>query len=111
MGVDLPLATALSVVFVLLGAGYENLLWAFQIGFIGSVAFGLGVLLLVNHDGRWGWRDVAGWFLSLAGLMFSGISVTMVTVAGLTVLMRRGVRQAALTVAVPGSRLPGLVRH
>lgn len=102
LGVDLPVATALSVVFLLLGAGAENLLWAFQIGFIGSVAFGLGALLLVNHDGRWDWRDYAAWFVSVAGLMFSGISVTMVTVAGLTVLMRRGVRQAALTVAVPG---------
>jgi hypothetical protein len=71
-------------------------------GFIGSVAFGLAALLLVNHDGGWRGRDVAAWFVSIAGLMFSGISVTMVIVAGLTVLMRRGVRQAALTVAVPG---------
>ncbi|HEV2761257.1 MAG TPA: hypothetical protein VGV86_16980, partial [Acidimicrobiales bacterium] len=47
-GVDGPLATALSAVYVLLGAGYENLLWAFQIGFIGSVALGFAALLLVN---------------------------------------------------------------
>ncbi|MGI8809731.1 MAG: hypothetical protein ACR2KK_18205 [Acidimicrobiales bacterium] len=101
-GVDVYIATALSAVFVLLGAGYENLLWAFQIGFIGSVALGLAAILLVNHGGRWAGRDVAAWFVSVAGLMFSGVSVTMVTVAGITVLMRRGVRQAALTVAVPG---------
>lgn len=101
-GVDAALATALSAVFVLLGAGYENLLWAFQIGFIGSVALGLAALLLVNHAGRWGRRDVGAWFVSIAGLMFSGVSVTMVTVAGITVLMRRGLRQAALTVAAPG---------
>ncbi len=101
-GVDLPVATALTAVFALLGAGYENLLWAFQIGFIGSIAFGMAALLLVNHDGRWRARDVAAWFVSIAGLMFSGLSVTMVFIAGLTVLMRRGIRQAALTVAVPG---------
>ena len=86
-GVDVPLATALSAVYVLLGAGHENLLWAFQIGFIGSLALGMAVLLLVNHGGRWGGRDFAAWALSVAGLMFSGVSVTMVTVAGLTVLM------------------------
>jgi hypothetical protein len=102
-GVDQTVATAVAAVFTVLGAGYENLLWAFQIGFIGSVALGMAVLLLVNHDGRWGGRDVAGWAVSIVGLMFSGISVTMVTVAGLAVLMRRGWRHAALTVSVPGA--------
>ena len=101
-GVDQTIATAMAAVFTVLGAGYENLLWAFQIGFIGSVALGMAGLLLVNHDGRWGGRDVAGWLVSTAGLMFSGISVTMVAVAGLAVLMRRGWRHAALTVSVPG---------
>jgi hypothetical protein len=102
-GVDQVIATALATVFVFLGAGYENLLWAFQIGFIGSMALGLAGLLLVNHDGRWGARDVAGWVVSVVGLMFSGITVTMVAVAGLTVLMRRGWRHAVLTVSVPGA--------
>jgi hypothetical protein len=102
-GVDQVIATALAAVFVFLGAGYENLLWAFQIGFIGSVALGFAGLLLVNHDGRWGRRDVGAWALSVLGLMFSGVSVTMVAVAGLTVLMRRGWRHAALTVSLPGA--------
>lgn len=101
-GVDQTVATALATVFVVLGAGYENLLWAFQIGFIGSVALGMAGLLLVNHDGRWGGRDFAGWAVSIVGLMFSGVSVTMVTVAGLAVFMRRGWRHALLTVSVPG---------
>jgi hypothetical protein len=100
-GVDPLLSAALASVYVLLGAGYENLLWAFQIGFIGSVAFGMAALVLVNHAGRWGARDVSAWFLSVAGLMFSGIGVTMAAVAGLTVLMRRGARQALLTLSVP----------
>jgi hypothetical protein len=99
--VDPVLAATLAGVYVLLGSGYENLLWAFQIGFIGSVAFGLAALVLVNHAGRWGGRDVSAWFVSVASLMFSGIGVTMAVVAGLTVLMRRGARQAVLTVSVP----------
>lgn len=103
IGVRPAIAAALATVFVLLGAGYENLMWAFQIGFVGSVALGLGGLLLVNHDTPWGRRDVAGWLVSIIGLMFSGISVTMVVVAGLAVLLRRGWRQALLTVSVPGA--------
>ena len=103
IGVRPAIASALATVFVLLGAGYENLMWAFQIGFVGSVAFGLGGVLLVNHESPWGRRDVAGWLVSVVGLMFSGISVTMVVVAGLAVLLRRGWRQALLTVSVPGA--------
>ena len=34
IGVRPAIATALATVFVLLGAGYENLMWAFQIGFV-----------------------------------------------------------------------------
>lgn len=101
--IDLPVATALVAVFVVLGAGAENLLWAFQIGFIGSLALGLAALLLVDHDGPWDGRDFGAWAVSIIGLTFSGVSVTMVAVAGMTVLMRRGLRQAALTVAVPGA--------
>lgn len=102
-GVDPALATALAAVYAVLGAGYENLLWAFQIGFIGSVALGLAGVLLVNHGGPWRFRDYAAWAVSVLGLMFSGVSVTMVAVAGLVALMRRGLRHAALTVALPGA--------
>jgi hypothetical protein len=103
VGADATVATALAAIFAIFGAGYENLLWAFQIGFVGSVALGLATVLLVNHDGGWNGRDWAGWVLSVVGLMFSGITVTMVAVAGITVLMRRNLRAAALTVAVPGA--------
>ena len=102
-GVDLALATALAALYVVLGAGHENLLWAFQIGFIGSVALGLAGVILVNHDGPWNVRDYAGWAVSVLGLTFSGVTVTMVAVAGLVVLMRRGWHHAVLTVVVPGA--------
>lgn len=101
-GVGPPVATGLTAVFVVLGAGYENLLWAFQIGFVGSVALGLLAVVLVNHADGFGRRDIAGWAAGTAALMFSGIGVTMVAVVALTTLLRRGVRDAALTAAVPG---------
>lgn len=100
-GIDLAVATGLAAIYVLLGAGYENILWAFQIGFVGSVAFGLGAVLLANHDGPFDRRDMAAWALAVAGLMFSGIGVTMVAVVTATVWLRRGIRDAALTAVVP----------
>jgi len=101
-GVDMVVATALTTVFVLLGAGYENLLWAFQMGFVGSVAFGLLAVVLVNHRARFGPRDLGAWAAGTAALMCSGIGVTMVAVMTVTALLRRGMRDALLTVAVPG---------
>ncbi len=92
-GADAAVATALAAVFVFLGAGSENILWAFQIGFIGSVACGLGAILLVDHEGPFGGRDVAGWAVLVVGLMCSGIGVPMVAVAAVTVLLRQGRRQ------------------
>lgn len=37
-----------AALLMLLGAGWENLLWAFQIQFVGSVACGLGMLLALS---------------------------------------------------------------
>jgi hypothetical protein len=78
------LATALAAAFSVLGAGYENLLWAFQIGFIGSIAFGWAALLVATAPGRsrrLGRRDAAAALLLVASLMCSGIGVPMVVVA------------------------------
>lgn len=39
------LALAVSVVVLVLGGGFENLFWAFQIGFVGALAAGLAAIL------------------------------------------------------------------
>lgn len=80
------------------GAGAENLTWAFQIGFVGSVASGLAHLSMVDHDGPVGRRDVAGLAIGLVGLMCSGIAVTMTVVVALLLLVRRRWAAAALAV-------------
>jgi hypothetical protein len=94
------LATAAASLFALFGEGYDNITWAFQIGFVGSLALGLVHLLLADHDGPVARRDALGIGAGLAGLMCSGIGVTMVGVVALAVLLRRGWRAAALH-AVP----------
>jgi hypothetical protein len=90
------LATAAAGLFLFLGSGFSDIIWGFQIGFTGSLAFGLAHLLLSDHDGPFDRRDWLGLACGLAGVMCSGVAVTMVGVVGLSVLVRRGWRMAAL---------------
>ena len=89
-------ATIVASVFVLFGPGQENIVWAFQIGFVGAVMFGLVQLVLSDHDGPIAWRDGLALLAGAASLMCSGVSLVMVAVVGLAVLIRRGWKAAAL---------------
>ncbi len=71
-GVGPWLATAAAGSFVLFGPGSEDIVWAFQIGFTGALAFGLVQLCLCDHDGGIGRRDVLGVGAGLLALMCSG---------------------------------------
>jgi hypothetical protein len=103
VGTSPLLATALAGVFAVLGAGAENLLWAFQMGFVAAVAFGWAAVLLHDHDGSFDRRDVFGWLASIAALMSSGPGLAMVGVAVLVVaLRRRRIIDTALVAVVPG---------
>jgi len=96
------IATVVVLPLIVLGAGSQNLLWAFQIGFLGSVALGLGTLLLVNHAGTWERRDWAGVALAVFALLWSGVSVLLIVVCTLVVLLRRGIKPASAFALVPG---------
>jgi hypothetical protein len=98
-GVGPWLATAVASSFVLFGNGQQNIAWGFQVGFVGSVAFGLIQLVLSDHDGAWNRRDWGALAAGLAALMCSGVGVAMVVGVGTAVLVRRGVRAAFLHVA------------
>lgn len=98
-GADLRVATALAGVFLVLGSGADNLTWAFQVGFVGSLAAGLGMVLAVLGNSR---RRLAGaWLLGVISLMCSGLGPIMVATAGMTTLLRFGWRRAFLIVAAP----------
>ena len=92
-------ATAAASLFLLFGAGSRNILWAFQIGFVGALVLGLVHLLLSDHDGPIDRRDWLGLLAGVAGLLASSVAVTMVAVVGLAVLARRGWRVAVFHVA------------
>jgi hypothetical protein len=91
-GVTPWLATLMAAIFVFFGAGAENILVAFQITFVGAFVFGLVQLLLADHDGAIDRRDWLGLLAGFAGLLCSGVAVTMVCVVGVAALLRRGRR-------------------
>jgi hypothetical protein len=64
-------ALSAAALLVVLGAGWEDLLWAFQMQFIGSVACGLGMFLALLGRRRSRNLFVAAVLLT-ASLMFSG---------------------------------------
>lgn len=97
------IAAAAAAAFVLLGSGREDIVWAFQIGFVGALVCGLAQLLLADHDGPFDRRDALGLAFGVVGLLCSGVAVTMTIVVGTAVLVRRGWRPALTHVAPLGA--------
>jgi hypothetical protein len=98
-------ATAAASLFALFGAGHQNIIWGFQIGFVGALAFGLVQLLLADHDAPFSLRDRRDWLAlgaGLLGLLCSGVAVTMVLAVALATFLRRGYRAALFQVAPLG---------
>jgi MFS family permease len=102
-GVDQWIAVAAAAVFLVFGPGADNILWAFQIGFVGSFLAGVTQLLLLDRAGPPGRRDVAAVGIGTGGLLFSGISVPMVATAGGFALFRRGWRVVLPVIGLPAA--------
>ena len=73
-------AIAGAALFLVLGAAWENLLWAFQITFVGSVACGLGMLLALQAPST-PRRTLLAAALLAGSLAFSGIGVVFAVAA------------------------------
>src|SRR5258706_123643 len=77
-----------AALLLLLGAGWENLLWAFQMTFVGSVACGLGALLMLERPrSRASLGAAAG--LTTASVMFSGIGLFFLVAAGVYLAVQK----------------------
>lgn len=98
-------ALAVTAVFVVPGAGSDEVLWPFQIGFLGSLAAGIGALLaLERRDAR---GDLIASGLLLIALASSGLGVAMAVAAFVEIVLgpeprRRLVRVLALPVGLYG---------
>jgi hypothetical protein len=80
-----------AALLVIIGTGWEDLLWAFQIQFIGSVACGLGMLLVLQGQ-RSRRRLILAAALLTASLMFSSVGLFF------------GLGAAVLLLGTPGRR-------
>jgi hypothetical protein len=85
------------------GIGWENMIWAFQIGMLGSLlASWVGAALTDRPRGRFGpVRLVVTWLVLIAGLACSAVSVPLLVLPLLVTAARRGLVAALTVVSVP----------
>lgn len=103
-GVGPWIATLVAGSLALFGSGREDILWAFQFGFTGALAFGLLQLILADHDGPVGRRDVAAVLAGAAGILLASPAIICLAVTTGVILVRRGLVPAlvqVLPIAIP----------
>lgn len=81
-----------------LGAASEDLLWAFQLCFFGSVAAGVGMLLALDRGGRR--ADLLAALLATVSLAFSGVGIAFLAAAIVDVALGPAPRRRRAFVAV-----------
>jgi hypothetical protein len=93
------LALAAASLLLFLGAGFEDVLWPFQIGFLFALAAGLGAFLLLERDTRI--ADVAA--MVLLGISLASASLGIPIAIGITayLLVRPSRRERLWVVLVP----------
>jgi hypothetical protein len=97
---DLP-AFGAAITVLVLGGGGLNIVWAFQIGWVGSIAFGLLAMLLLNSDLPFPTRLVISSGALLGSLMCSGVGLAFVVAVGVELLFDACRRRLLPAVIVP----------
>ena len=97
--VDPWIALLAAALVLTLGPAYDDLLWDFQMGFTGSLACGLGAILMLERgDGR---GDAAACGLLTAGVTFSSLGLPFIVAAAVDVALRGERLRRIYVVAVP----------
>jgi hypothetical protein len=94
-------AVSVSLFLAFLGAGAQNTLWDFQIGFVCAVFFGLAAMWLYDRHDQGGWRLSLVWVALVLALMCSGIALGMLGAVCVYAAARRGLARAAVVGSVP----------
>ncbi len=100
VGVARWIAFGFGCLLIFFGPGWENIFWGFQVGFMGSVFFGLAAILVANHAGGHWRRDVSAVALGIAAVSCSGVGVSMCVGLAVVLILRRGFR-GLLLAAIP----------
>lgn len=95
------LGLAAAAVFLVLGRGWENLLWADQIGFIGSSALGLLAILLLTGPHVPVWRGWAGSAALMGALMTQGPALFFLCWLIVELALDRTARRRLLYLVLP----------
>jgi hypothetical protein len=93
------LALLATAPLLLMGAGADNLLWPTQIGVVGSLVCGLGVLILLDRSGFS--AKAAACALLIGSIFFSSDGLFFLAAAGIWLLLSRDRRRDLWIVAVP----------
>ncbi len=90
-----------AVLLLFLGPAWEVLLWPFELSFVGSVLFGLAMLLALDRDDRRG--DVAACVFLLLSFGFSSVAIPFAAAAAVDLWQKRRSRGLgrAWVLAVP----------
>lgn len=79
------LALFATILLLCLGAAWEVLLWPFEIGFIGSIFFGIAMLLAIERSDRRG--DIAACAFLVASLGFSSLGISFIAAAAVAIAL------------------------
>jgi hypothetical protein len=88
-----------AAVLLFLGPAWQDLLWSFQIGLVGSLATGVFALISLEHASRRG--DLVACTLLVGSVCLSNLGVSFVIAAAVMLALHRRLA-AAWVVAVPG---------
>jgi hypothetical protein len=91
------LAAVLPILFM--GSAYEDLLTPFQIGYFGSVAFGIAALLAIEHSDSRG--DLIACAALVASLAFAEIALAFAAGVAVAIALQRGSLRRLWVPAVP----------
>jgi hypothetical protein len=98
--VDPWLALLAAAIVLFLGPAFDDLIWDFQMGFNGSLAFGLAALLMLERGDRRG--DLATCGLLSVGASFSSLELPFLVAAAVAVWLRPDRLRRLYVIAVPG---------
>jgi hypothetical protein len=92
-----------AVLLLFLGPAWQDLLWPFELGFVGSILFGLAMLLALDRDDRKG--DVAACVFLFLAAGFSSLGLSFMAAAAVDVFLRRRSRGLGrvYVVAIPAA--------
>lgn len=102
IGVHAWLAVMLAATVVFFGGGADNILWAFQFGFMGAIACGLAVVLLFDAASLRPMRVLLIVVLSVAAPMLSGSGLPVLAAAFIVGVVRVGWLRTVAVLAPAG---------